>query len=156
MSMKRMRMPSAGQELRWIGNNYNIAEELEAWTKEITASADRAKRPLTEVSFEDASEILEELGEPSMSDWERSWEKFRDAGWLDKFRALKVVLLKRTPPWQLKINSKIFPGLNGAVSVEVEAVYDINHIDKSATFIAFQSYTPSSSDRDSSNQAKEF
>jgi hypothetical protein len=79
------------------------------------------------------------------------WQRFRDAGWLERVKALRVILTQRTPPWQLRVNSRNFRGLDGAISVEVEVIYDIDLTGKVVTFRRFESFSPDSHDEVTAN-----
>lgn len=142
--MKREIIPSALGEFMQITQDYQINDEVDAWCRQIVGSANQKGRPLSEVSIEEVFAELKEANLMSGSDWSRSWQKFREAGWMEKIKALRALLIHRTPPWRLRVNSHIFPGLHGAVRVEVMATYDINLAAGIVTFAKFESYAPSS------------
>jgi hypothetical protein len=144
--LKRQIIPSARADLNRIGQDYGIAQDVDAWCRQIVAEAHRRERPLTgltEVPIEQVFDELETIVATPGSDWSRSVEEFRKAGWLEKLKALKVLITQRAPPWQLRVNSRVFQGLAGSVPVEVEAVYDINRVQRTVTFMRFEAYAPS-------------
>ena len=141
---KRLLLPSARPQLDRIGNDYGLMNDLDQLCRGITSTAASPNRPLTEVSIDDIFDELESGLSTPQQDWARAWRRFRDAGWTDKLKSLRMLMAKRRPMWQLRVIGHTFLGLGGAVPVEVEIVYDINHVDETVTFIRFESYTPTS------------
>ena len=141
---KRLMLPSARPQFDRIGNDYGLTNDLDQFCRDLTNTAASPNRPLTEVAIHDIFDELESGLSTPQHDWARAWRMFRDAGWLDKVKSLRALMAKRRPPWQLRITCHIFRGLGDVVPVEVEIVYDINHVDETVTFIRFESYTPTS------------
>ena len=102
--LTRQAMPSALQDFARIGRDYKVAEEVDKWCRLIVEESDREDRPITGLTEVPLDQVLDELQgfkATLKSDWAKSLARFRAAGWLEKVKALKVLLTKRVPPWQL-------------------------------------------------------
>jgi len=153
---KRQILPSGEADFERIGRYYRIRAELDDWCRQIAAEAHRDDRPMTglgEIPIERVFANLELDAAMPGSRWAHQLERFRAENWDDAVE-LKRRLSWRRPPWHLRLNSRIFAGLEGAVPVDVRAVYDVDPGTGTATFIWFEAYTPGPSGAEASDQPR--
>jgi hypothetical protein len=144
---KRQILPSARRDFEAISRYLKIRAEFDDWCRQIAAEAHRDDRPLT-----GSGEIAIDHVFPNL---EQDFTLARSEHWQD-LNELRSRLGWRKPPWNLRLNSRIFAGLDGAVPVEVHAVYDVDLEAGTATFLWFEAYTPDSREPEAADQPKDW
>jgi hypothetical protein len=145
--LKRLITPTTRSQLEWIGQTYGIAPAINEWCREIVNAADRPERPITEVLLMEVLDEIESLANLPRSDWSLSLIRFLEAGWLDRIRAIRAMIVYRSLPNRMRVNTKVFPGLSdGRIQIEIKAVYEIDLGQRTVTFYSLWSYSPDQTD----------
>jgi hypothetical protein len=154
--MQRQITNTAAGQLGWIGSTYHLHGDIDEWCKAIVAGIKDPSRPKTELPL---GEVLDQIraiaktpesdaetpeldAESPKSDWEYSVTQFKRSGWLDRLKAIKALIAKRSPPFKHCVNTKTFLELDKCVPVEVQTVYEIDLVHDTVTFLGFRSYKP--------------
>jgi len=115
---------TAKKELVYLCETYGqtFTAELTEWLKFLAAEANKKD---SSASI-DVLEFFDDVERLSDTSWKKQWERFCNATLLEKLRAIKVVLTKRCPPWEMRYSSAHFR-LLGQIPHEVDAFYMIDH-----------------------------
>lgn len=156
--MQRQITPTAEKQLAWIAQTYSpMHKDVDAWCEEITRGVANDRKPKSEVRLIDILEELEGLTTSPKSDWALTAQRFREAGWIDKLKALRTLLAQRQPLNRERVATRQFRGLSdGCLEVEVATVYESDLTRKTVTFYAFWSYTPDPPEPTQGNVARKW
>jgi hypothetical protein len=147
---RRQIISSAEGDFKYIGQTYQIREQVDGWCRQIADEAHRPQRPMTGPGELSVEEVLAKLELDSASS---------DSSWIDDLgRFLRLhsndidALKKRISAYphahQQRLNYRVFGGLDGSVPVEVWVLYDVNPDEGTATFLWLEAYTPDRQDLD--------
>ena len=144
---RRAITPTGRKMLDVAAADYGLGEAINEWANEIVAGAARERRPVTEVALEEVLQELHDLIAAAEADWRHSARRFREAGWLERAKAIWGTIKRRQPPYKLRVNTKVLLGLSDhSLPVEVRAVYEIDGANEVVTFHGFGCYTPTPRD----------
>jgi hypothetical protein len=137
---KRQILPSAEADFERIGHLYQIRAEMDEWCRQIAAEAHRDDRPMTgstEIPIELVFANLEPEAATPLSLWARKLERFQNLNRED-LSELQRRLSRQKRTWRLRLNGRVFGGLDGDVPVEVQVLYDVDRESGTATFVWFE------------------
>jgi len=156
--MERQITDTSMRQLQWINATYKLYEDIDNWCHKIVAGAKNPSRPKNELMLEDVLSEVEAIAETPESDWEYFAAQFKRYGWLDKLKTIKVLIVDRSSPLKLRVNTHIFLGFSDkSLPVQVKTIYEIDLVKEEVTFLGFRSYTPdAASGSESSGQARKW
>ncbi len=122
---------SARAEVDWLRDTYGheFGEAWNEWTKliaersrrkDITGSVDVVEVLANAVDLFSGAERAE-LGQLLKKRWD-------DAAFWTRVKAVLVTIQKRTLPWQMRYSSRVLYCLGMGIAVELEILYEIDHV----------------------------
>jgi hypothetical protein len=110
-----------------------VTEQFERWLKDL---AEEAESRAWSISL-DLISLLERVGDAErlVRDWPTLWQRFWDAKFVEKLRAVAVALKERRPPYESRGAINLLRVY--AVYCEVVAVYLVDHVAREVAFITF-------------------
>jgi hypothetical protein len=127
--------PEAKAELEKCHDTYPsvLKPRLSEWLNEIARESE-LRKPSISIDIKSAIEHAEEI-EAVVKDWPNHRERFWDASFLEKLRAVGVLVSERRPPYETRVSYRVFTVFS--VDCEVVAIYLVNHAAKEVVFMNF-------------------
>jgi hypothetical protein len=98
------------------------------WLADLASEAQARGHSLS-TDFEDLLATAEQVVRESGGSWGLSWQRFREAGWVQRVRAVIALVRNRKPPWELRASRRLFRVLD-AFGTEVLVFYEVDHVGK--------------------------
>lgn len=122
----------AKTEKEWLCETYGqqYSEQLEVWLGQLASEAAAGKSPR---ASDDLFDILEkglDRAENEKGQWAYFARRWREAGILDRVRALLVAIKRRRPPWRCRGASRAIPALESRINIPTDIIYEINDVKK--------------------------
>ncbi len=110
-----------------------VMDQFDQWLKDLAEETESRKWSISV----DIITLLERIedAERFVRDWPTVWQRFWDARFVDKLRAVAVALKEYRPPYETRGAINLFRVY--AVHCEVVAVYLVDHVAREVVFLTF-------------------